>query len=110
MNIGSYLLTSVVDPYWFQFGSDPPFYVNANTDPVPDPAPEICDCKNFTNERNVILFLKSKIAIYLSLGLQEERQKSLRIQIHNTAHNNAKKQGNQRTISESFENAVNDAV
>jgi hypothetical protein len=56
---------------------------------------------NFTSERNVII--KSKIAIYLSLGLQVERQKSLRIQIHNTAHNNAKKQGNQRTLSEFFE-------
>ncbi len=46
-----------------------------------------------------------KIAIYLSLGFQKERQKSMRIQIHNTAHNNAKEQGNQRILSESFENA-----
>ncbi len=53
--------------------------------------------------------LLKKIAIYLSLGLQVERPKSMRIQIHNIAHNNAKKQGNQRILSESFENAVNDA-
>jgi hypothetical protein len=55
----------VVDPHWFNADPDPAFFLFADPDPVPNPGFWWLKI----GKKTYFIFLGSKIAIYLSLGL-----------------------------------------